>query len=201
MTDATLQDAIEDDYETELSRLGSSKALYALTGGEMETEAVLAGLADRAETAARTFDGWADDSAYGETFVAAAEDAHEHAGRIAESATDADPSDDPTPPDEVLRDFDDSDARLGGLLAWTMLTDARLSQAVGFFVGNADTRAADRFRDMRTDIDDQRTQVIELLADADGNTATESAATVVEAAYDHYAETLEGLGVKVKPVC
>jgi predicted TPR repeat methyltransferase len=82
-----------------------------------------------------------------------------------------------------------------------MLTDATLSQAVGFFVGNADTQAADRFRELRTDVDDRRTRVTRLLDDADGTAATEAAAAVVEAAYDHYAETLEGLGVKVKPVC
>ena len=153
MTDATVQDAIEDEYETELSRLGSSKALYALTGGEMETEAVVAGLADRAATAAATFDGWADDDAFGDFFASTAETAREHAERIAETAEGADPGDDPTPPDEVLRDLDDAAARLGGLVAWALITDRTLAQAVGFFVGNADTTAADLFRDLRSDVD------------------------------------------------
>jgi len=195
-----VQATVEDDYETELSRLGSSKALYALTDGEMETEAVLAGLADRAETAATTFEAWIDDE-HGETFAAVAEVARTHANAIAESASDAQPTDAPTPTDDALRSLESSDARLGGLLAWTLLTDATLSQAVGFFVGNADTRAADQFRDMRADVDQRRVEATELLADADSDVSTEAAGAVVEAAYDHYVETLEGLGVKVKPVC
>ncbi|MFD1594185.1 transcription antitermination protein, partial [Haloplanus litoreus] len=35
MDGTTLVDALTDDLETELSRLGSSKWLYALTDGEM----------------------------------------------------------------------------------------------------------------------------------------------------------------------
>ena len=199
MTD--LQDAIEDEYETELSRLGSSKALYALTGGEMETEAVVAGLADRAATAAETFEEWSDDETFGDLFDATAETAAEHADRIAETADVPEPSAAPTPVDEYLRSLDDSAARLGGLLAWTLTTDRTLAQAVGFFVGNADPTAADRFRDLRADVDGRREEALAHLEDVDADVAREAASAVVEAAYDHYADTLEALGVKVKPVC
>lgn len=201
MTDATIQDALEDEYETELSRLGSSKALYALTAGEMQTETVVAGLADRAATAAETFSGWSDDGAFGDLFAAAAETANEHAERIAGTADDADPTDAPTPPDEVLRRLDDPAARLGGLVAWTLITDRTLAQAVGFFVGNADATAADLFRDLRADVDVRREEALAHAEDVDEDAARAAAADVVEAAYDHYVETLEGMGVKVKPVC
>ena len=201
MTDGTIQDDVEDEYETELSRLGSSKALYALTGGEMETEAIVAGLADRSATAAETFSGWSDDDAFDDFFLSTAETAREHAERIAETSDDAEPTDAPTPPDEVLRDLDESDARLGGLVAWALITDRTLAQAVGFFVGNADTTAADLFRDLRSDLDVRLEEALAHAEDADEDEVRAAAGEVVEAAYDHYAGTLEGLGVKVKPVC
>jgi len=201
MTDATLQDAIEAEYETELSRLGSSKSLYALTGGELETDAVLAALADAAATAAATFEDWTDDPEAGDLFLEAAETGREHADRIAESADEAEPVDAPTPADEVLRGLQSPAARLGGLLAWTLLTDETLAQGVGFFVGNADPKAADRFRDLRSDVAELRERTLDVLEEADDEAARAAASDVVEAAYAHYANTLEGMGVKVKPVC
>ena len=201
MTDDALQAAIEDEYETELSRLGSSKALYAITEGEMETAAVLANLADSMAAAAETFDGWSDDGDHSDVFATAAETARDLAERIAGVADDAEPVATPTPVDETLRGLDDPDARLGGLLAWTMITDRTLAQAVGFFVGNADTKAADLFRDLRSAVDDLRAEAAEDLEGADADAATGAASAVVEAAYGHYVDTLEGMGVKVKPVC
>lgn len=197
MTGATLLDTLEEEYETELSRLGSSKALYALTGGEMETEAVRAGLADRSAAAADTVDGWTDGD-HAEVFQAVAEMAREHAERIAGTAATIDES---TPIEATLRGLDDADPRLGGLLAWLLVTDRTLAQAVGFFVGNADPQTADVFRDLRDDVDARLEAVLEQLDDADEDVAGTAASAVVEAAYGHYVETLEGLGVKVKPVC
>lgn len=197
MTD--VQETVEAEHETELSRLGSSKALYAITGGEMETEPVVAGLADRAATAAATFEGWTDGE-HADLFAEAAEIARDHADRIGESA-DGRPTDEPTAADEALRSLAGADERLGGLLAWALLTDRTLSQAVGFFVGNADTRGADRFRAMREDVEALRAGAADRLEDADEDAATAAAAAVVEAAYDHYVETLEAMGIKVKPVC
>ena len=205
MTDATLQDAIEDDYETELSRLGSSKALYALTGGEMETDAVLAALVAWSAAAADVFEEWTDDT-HGDLFDRAAGTARDHADRIAETA-DGDPSEVATADAEadqvvdVLEVQDDPDARLGALLAWTMVTDRTLAQAVGFFVGNADTTAADLFRGLRSDVDDRREDALEGLDGADRDVARAAGDEVVEAAYDQYVQRLEGMGVKVKPVC
>ena len=201
MTDASVQETIEAEYETELSRLGSSKAIYALTGGEMETGAVLAALGDRAATAAATFEVWTDDPAHGDVFASAAETAESQAEEIADVADGLEPADAPQATDEALRDLDDSDARLGGLLAWTLVSDRTAAQAVGFFVGNADPQSAERFRGLRSDVDEIRRAALDALADADEETALEAASRVVEAAYADYVETLEGLGVKVKPVC
>jgi len=201
MTDDALQAAIEDDYETELSRLGSSKALYAITEGEMETATVLASLADGMAAAAETFGGWADDDGDDAVAASAAGTATDLAERIAGAADGAEPTASPTPVDEVLRGLDDPDARLGGLLAWTMITDRTLAQAVGFFVGNADTRAAELFRDLRSAVDDLRSETTAGLDSADAEAARAAAGEVVEAAYGHYVEALEGMGVKVKPVC
>jgi len=201
MTDDALQAAIEDDYETELSRLGSSKALYAITEGEMETATVLASLADGMAAAADTFGGWADDDGDDAVAASAAGTATDLAERIAGAADGAEPTASPTPVDEVLRGLDDPDARLGGLLAWTMITDRTLAQAVGFFVGNADTRAAELFRDLRSAVDDLRSETTAGLDSADAEVARAAAGEVVEAAYGHYVEALEGMGVKVKPVC
>jgi hypothetical protein len=201
MTGDTLLADVEDEYETELSRLGSSKAVYALTGGEMETEAVLAALADRAATAAETFGRWTDDAEFGAAFREAAETATAHADAIADAAEDAEPTDDPRPMDEALRGLDGSAARLGGLLAWTVVADRTLSQAVGFFVGNADPNSADRFRGHRSDVDAVRDRAVGLADGTDEAEVRDAASAVVEAAYGGYVETLEGLGVKVKPVC
>ena len=205
MTDATLRDAIEDDYETELSRLGSSKALYALTGGEMETDAVLAALAAWSSTAADVFDGWTDD-AHGDVFERAASTARDHADRVAEAADGAPADSAPADAEadqvvDVLEVQDEPAARLGALLAWTMVTDRTLAQAVGFFVGNADTTAADLFRGLRSDVDALREDAIEGLENADRDVAHTAGEEVVEAAYDQYVKRLEGMGVKVKPVC
>lgn len=201
MTDDALKETIEGEYETELSRLGSSKALYAITDGEMETASVLTNLAGSMAAAAETFGGWSDDGDRGDVFASAAETAGDLADRIADAGGDAGPTASPTPVDEVLRALDDPDARLGGLLAWTMLTDRTLAQAVGFFVGNADTKAADLFRGLRSAVDDVGAEAAESLDDADDDAARDAAGDVVEAAYGDYVETLEGMGVKVKPVC
>jgi hypothetical protein len=176
--------------------------LYALTGGEMETAVVLAGLAERSTAAAGTFEEWADDAdgAHDELFAEAADTAREHADRIAGAAGN-ELGDAPGQVGDVLAVQDDPDARLGALLAWTMVTDRTLSQAVGFFVGNADSASADLFRDLRADLDGLGEAAVERLADADRQVALAAANQVVEAAYDGYVQTLTELGVKVKPVC
>lgn len=192
MTDTPLEAELAAEYETELSRLGSSKAIYALTGGEMEPATVEAALAGRFAAAAAAFEGWGGD--------VPAPTAMDTADEIARTLAD-EPDPDATPLEATLRELDAADARLGGLLAWTLITDRTLAQAVGFFVGNADPQGADRFRGFRTEVDTLRAHVADHLDDPVGAGAEAAASRVIEAAYDHYVATLESLGVKVKPVC
>jgi hypothetical protein len=208
MNGAELRAEIGSEYETELSRLGSSKSMYAATDGEMETGAVLSAMADRAAAAGETFDAWTaatTDTVLADVYGSLAGDQHAAAGRIADAGGGA-ARDRPTALETYLRGLDTPARRAGGLLAWALVTDETLSQAVGFFVGNADPGSADLFRDLRSDVEGGLERIEELLADAcedegDWERAREAAGGAVEAAYDGYVETLESLGVKVKPVC
>ncbi len=199
---------LEAEYETELSRLGSSKAVYALTEGEMEAAVVIGRLADRAHTAAETFDEWAadtPDTVLSDIFGAVGELQREHASELAD-ARNGTVSESVTAFESSLRDLVTPVERAGGLLAWALVTDQTYSQAVGFFVGNADPSGADRFRELRTDIEAELDRIESLLEtacsdDADWAAAEAAAGDSIEAAYDTYVETLESLGVKVKPVC
>jgi hypothetical protein len=196
---------LESAYETELARLGSSKAMYAVTGGEMESEAVLRTMADRAIAGAITFEAWAEDM---EGELAAgleqvADDLREHAESMASHAGGYEPSDAQTALEAHLRSLEGTADRLAGFVAWAEVTDRTLSQAVGFFVGNADTQAANLFRDVRATLGDEVDAFLENadLPDADSETIESVAGEAVEAAYGHYVDALERLGIKVKPVC
>lgn len=202
MDEQALVDHLEETYETELSRLGSSKAMYAVTDGEMDTEAVLAAMADRAVAAAETFESWALDSTdpLAAEYEAVATSLRDLARRMADHADGIDPADRPTPLEEYLRDLEGTD-RLAGSVAWAAIMDRTLSQAVGFFVGNADTQGANLFRDIRTEVAGYLDDVEVDLADADTESMKETAGAAVTVAYRHYVETLEDMGIKVKPVC
>ena len=208
MDAAELRDDIESAYETELSRLGSSKSMYAATEGEMDTDAVLSAMADRAHAAAETFDTWGAttaDTVLADTYGSLASDQHRHAERITgEGGGTA--LDRATALQEYLRGLDDAAGRAGGLLAWTLVADRTVSQAVGFFVGNADPSSADMFRDFRGEIETAGERAERLLAEVcarpkEWGRAEEAAGGAIETAYDEYVGTLESLGVKVKPVC
>ena len=198
-------DHLETAYETELARLGSSKAMYAVTDGEMETEAVLRTMADRAVAGAATFDAWAADMdgslADGLDRVATA--LREHAESMAAHAGEFEPSDTPTALEEYLRSLEGAAERLAGFVAWAEVTDRTLSQAVGFFVGNADTQAANLFRDIRSTLGDEVDAFLDEAGhpEVDSDSVESVAGEAVEAAYGHYVDALERLGIKVKPVC
>ncbi|PSQ14953.1 rubrerythrin family protein, partial [Halobacteriales archaeon QS_7_69_60] len=73
MTPEEFTDAVRDANDTALSRLGSSKALYADTDGEMEAGEVLTAAATAEHHAAETYAAWADDAeADGDDELAAA---------------------------------------------------------------------------------------------------------------------------------
>jgi hypothetical protein len=101
---------------------------------------------------------------------------------------------------------DDTPGRLGGLLGRYLVVAEYAGQMVGFFVGDADPKAAAEFRELRTAVEDERDRVVETLddvceSDDDWDAAGDATAAVVEAAYDDYVDTLESMGVKPKNVC
>ncbi|AFK17769.1 transcription antitermination protein [Haloferax mediterranei ATCC 33500] len=194
-------DSLRDAHETPLSRLGSSKALYAVTGGEMDGDAVRAAAAAEADAAIDLFDSWAADESNDEVvdlFSDLADTARDHAETV-----DFDPDSDAPAIYDLLSDFDATDERLGGALARALVSLKTVEQMVGFFVGDADPMTASTFRTLKTDLNDQ----LDTLANAvdefaeDEAVAREAADEVVETAYEEYVETLEGMGIKPKNVC
>jgi hypothetical protein len=215
MDGATLLDRLRADYESELSRLASSKALYALTGGEMDAASVRAAVAADAAAAAGTFEGWtadaADDGPVADLFARAAAAAAAHRETVAAAADAADAADadrdvEPYPIYDDLATATDAPARLGGLLARSLLAGETVAQAVGFFVGDANPTAADEFRGVRREVESLRDDAVATLddvcADADDWSAAEAAGReAVETAYGAYVDRLESMGIKPKNVC
>jgi hypothetical protein len=207
MTSQDVLDSLREEHETPLSRLGSSKWVYALTGGEMTSETVLAAAADEMHAAADVFDTWAasaDDGDAATLFGNAADDARDHYDTVVPA--EYEPADSRPPVYDVLAGADGTITRAGALLGRTLVTGKTIGQMVGFFVGDADPQTADTFRGIRTDVEDQQASVLELLDavcvdEADWEVARAAAADVVEAAYDDYVTTLESMGVEPKNVC
>lgn len=196
---------VRETEETPLSRLGSSKSLYAVTDGEMTAAAVRSATADDAAAAAALFDAWAADTTgpAADAFADAAARARRHHDAVAPG--DHDPPEG-LPPYDYLGTLDGDVARAAGLLGRALVVGKRLEQTVGFFVGDADPQGADEMRDLRTDLDAERADAVALLDavcdDAENwERAHEVAAGTVGAAYDDYVERLEAMGVKPKNVC
>ncbi|SEA17785.1 hypothetical protein SAMN04488065_2100 [Haloplanus vescus] len=196
MDGTTLVDTLTDDLETELSRLGSSKWLYALTDGDMTGEAIRAAAAADAAAAAETFADWD-----GDLFDTLAADAADRRDAL---DADADAADRETY--DALASFDDPVERAGGALGYALVVDRTLGQMVGFFVGDADPSTANDFRGFRDDHDAVQEAILDTLetrCDSDDawERAEDAATTVIDATYDDYVETLEAMGVQPKNVC
>jgi hypothetical protein len=193
-------EAVRDAHETPLSRLGSSKWVYALTGGEMEGDAVEAAWATEASAARETFEAWADSEANetaADAFAGVAAFVAAHGG---------DGESEPSPAYEALGSLDGTAARAGGFLAWTLVAEKTLAQMVGFFVGDADPSTANTFRERKSEVQERqetaRSVLNEVCTDDDAwADARTGADDVVEAAYADYVETLESMGIKPKNVC
>ena len=202
-------DAVRDDNRTALSRLGSSKALYAETAGEMDAEAVLAAAATAERGAAQTFAGWAHDETNErarEVFEVSASEEADHyetvTGKLAE------PHDFGETPalHTYLRELDETVERAGGFVGRTIASEQSKAQLTGFFVGQADPGTAALFRELGEDLDVQRARALSLLEDvcetpADWERARAAADGAIDAAYGEYTDALEELGVNPKPVC
>jgi hypothetical protein len=199
--DATdLVEAIREANRTELSRLGSSKSLYADTEGEMEPDAVLTAAADMAHHAAEALDQWAEEDVDG-VFAAAAAREHDHREAIVAELDGYEPGD---PPEVVqfLREQESAERRLGALVGWSLVADEKASQSSGFFTGQAAPGTASLFRRFGDDYEATRTEALEALAGRDDpDDAVDAGSGAVTAAYEAYVETLEALGINPKPVC
>ncbi|WP_053946752.1 hypothetical protein [Halolamina sediminis] len=202
--DTFLQE-LRDAHATELSRLSSSKAVYALTDGEMTGDAVRTGTARELHALTSVLDDWAetseDDAA--DLFADAAVFAATSAGNFDTEAA----SDSPAAITADALDGCETDTeRLAGAAAALLVLEELAGQLVGFFVGDADRTSADEFREFRSELGEYRDDAADLLAenctdDADREIASEVGADVIDAAYDWYVETLEGMGVEPKNVC
>lgn len=209
MDASELHDSVRGDNDTALSRLGSSKSLYAATGGEMEAEPVLESAADAEHAAAETFAAWADsedDPEAAAAFEATAAEERDHYEAVLGELDDYEASGDPSAMQQHLRGLDGTVARAGGLLGRILATEKSKEQLTGFFVGQADPQTAQLFRGLKGDLDDQLERTLDLLdsvceTDDDWQTASDAADAAVQTAYDEYTEQLEAMGVNPKPVC
>lgn len=203
------EDAVRDANRTALSRLGSSKSLYADTEGEMEPRAVLAAWANAEQAVAQIFRAWAEEteSAGAEAFSTAATGAHDRYESVSRELDDHDYD-----PGEAprylghLKELEGTIERLGGLAAHALVANAKASQATGFFTGRADPQTARIFREMGETFDEQldlaRTSLVDQCTDDEEWARAHEAATgTIDAAYDEYVDRLEDMGVNPKPVC
>ncbi|ELY91097.1 hypothetical protein C483_10446 [Natrialba hulunbeirensis JCM 10989] len=210
-------ETVRENAQTELSRLGSSKSLYADTGGEIETEPVLEATADAEYAAWRTFNAWAADESGNarETFETTAAEEREHLETVLEMQESCGDSEfavesydqTATPAlHDYLRALESTPERVGGFLGRILASKRSKEQVVGYFVGDADPQTAAVFREFGDDLDTQLERAEALVAeycssDADRERAIEAATGAIETVYAAYVQNLEALGANPKPVC
>jgi hypothetical protein len=203
-------DAIREANQTPLSRLGSSKSLFAETSGEIETEPVLEATARVEHAAWQTFESWAGDEsneAVREFFNRVAAQEREHFKRVTDRlGAVVDPSDPASAIHGYLRERSESVERLGGFIGRTLASKRSKDQVVGYFVGDADPQTAQLFREFGEEPDEQLSEATSLLEELDLDEAGEeraraAASGAIEAAYAEYVESLQSMGINPKPVC
>ena len=210
MTASDFVDDVREANQTALSRLGSSKALYAETDGDLETEQVLRAAAIAEDAAGETFAAWADNGADDAValFETVADEEADHFETVAAELDDAPRATDTDLPaiQSVLRGFDDTVERVGGLVGRCLVAKRSKEQYTGYFTGQADPQTASLFRGLGDDVDSQIEAAADLIdaictTDDDRERAHAAASEAIQAAYDEYTESLEAMGVNPKPVC
>lgn len=199
---------VRETNQTPLSRLGSSKSLYAATEGEIDTEPVLEATADAEYAAWQTFAEWAADESNDRArsvFEATAAEEREHYETVDDRLETYEPEAVPALHD-YLRGLEDTVSRAGALAGRILASKRSKEQVVGYFVGDADPQTASVFREFGDDLDAQLERTRELLEtvceDEESWERAESAATeAIETAYGEYVENLESMGANPKPVC
>ena len=202
-------DGVREARQTELSRLGSSRGLYADTAGDIDTEPVLRAAA-RAEYAAwQTFDAWAtaeSDEDLSEFFATVADDERGHYETVLDHLPDeVEPTDVPSL-HSYLRTLETTPERIGGFAGRVVASRRSKDQVVGYFVGQADPQTAATFRTFGADLDEQRAALAThfervCTEDEDFERVRVAAVRAIDAAYEEYVVSLEALGVNPKPVC
>ncbi|WP_323172888.1 rubrerythrin family protein [Natrialba sp. PRR66] len=203
-------DTVRETAQTELSRLGSSKSLYAETGGDIDTEPVLEATADAEYAAWQTFSAWADDESHDgarEAFEATAAEEEGHFETVRDELGDDEYEPDAIPAlHDHLRGIDATVERVGALAGRILASKRSKEQVVGYFVGDADPQTAAVFREFGDDLDAQLERTGEVFAavcqsEADQERAMDAATGAIEAAYAEYVENMEAMGANPKPVC
>ncbi len=201
---------VRESNETALDRLGSDRALVAATGAALERDRVLEAAAAAEARAAATFAGWTDDEPDDrarEAFADAAARERDHYERVLELGDIAVEDPEPDALHEYLRGLEDTVERAAaGLVARPLVASRSLLQVINFFINEGDNAAADRLRELRAATDDRveaGAAVVAAVCDADEDRERAEAAAerAIRAAYDEYADSLEGMGIDPKPVC
>jgi hypothetical protein len=215
MTPEEFADRVREANRTALSRLGSSKALYADTGGDIERETVLRATAAAERAAAETYESWAESEAQraseasgaaAEAFAAVAEEERGHYDLVSDLIDEDVAAEEAPAIQRYLRERETTVERAGGFLGRTLAAEKSKDQLVGFFVGQADPSTTRKIREMNGDLGGQLERALALLEsvcedDADWEAAGDAADGAIQAAYEEYTERLEGMGVNPKPVC
>jgi hypothetical protein len=210
MDGSELVEAVRTSKATELDRLGKEKALIAATDADLAAAAVLRAAAASERRAQRTFEGWAENEsndAAREAFERVAATEAEHYDLVVARLEEPPEEPDPDPLHASLRDLERTVERVGaGLVGRPLASERTLLQVVNFFVNEADTAAADLFRDLREETREVPGEGAALLDelcsdDEDWVLARKAGEDAVQVAYDDYAETLQGMGLDPKPVC
>ncbi|RQG94649.1 rubrerythrin family protein [Natrarchaeobius chitinivorans] len=210
MTDAdAFVETVREENQTALSRLGSSKSLYADTGGDIETEPVLEATADAEHAARKTFEQWANDEPHEgarEAFEITAAEELDHFETVVDHLGDEYEPQQVPALHEYLRGLESTNERVGAFVGRILASKRSKEQVVGYFVGDADPQTAGVFREFGDDLDGQLERATELVAEVcadedDRKHALAAATGAIEAAYGEYVENLEAMGANPKPVC
>jgi len=203
---------IQTENSTALSRLGSSKALYAETNGELEADTVLRAAAIAEDAARETFEAWADDESHeaaAELFADLAGEEADHYETVAAKIDDppqAADADELPAIQETLREYESTVERAGGLVGRCLVAKKSKEQYTGYFVGDADPQTASVFRELGSDVEgqlDRAAALVEAVCETEENRkqAQTAATEAIQTAYAEYTNSLESMGVNPKPVC
>ncbi|WP_248903557.1 rubrerythrin family protein [Halocatena marina] len=205
---------------TELERLGSEKALIATTDAELETTRVLKEAILVEQRAKATFEAWvvdeSDENARA-AFERTASQEDDHAERIITRLKNIDSEESeylnnhPDPEADAvhreLRALETTQERVAaGMVGRPLVSSRTLLQTINFFINEADESTADLFRTIRAETDAAVMDGAMLLetvceTDTEKHQAEAAAISIIETAYEEYAQTLDEMGLDPRPLC